>query len=143
MGSLSADKAGVGSAVNDTTRELGGTLGVAVIGSVFTSIYVHALQGGEIFSRLPAIAQRPTEDSVGAAHIVAQRLPAAIAPGYLREVSDAFLSGLGLACLVTAGVAAAGSLFAARYLPARAAQPGAESPELGPDATAPELTSVD
>ena len=43
MGSLSADKAGVGSAVNDTTRELGGTLGVAIIGSVFSSIYIGAL----------------------------------------------------------------------------------------------------
>jgi EmrB/QacA subfamily drug resistance transporter len=43
MGSLSVDKAGVGSAVNDTTRELGGTLGVAVVGSVFTSIYVSKL----------------------------------------------------------------------------------------------------
>ena len=39
MGSLSADKAGVGSGVNDTTRELGGTLGVAIVGSVFASIY--------------------------------------------------------------------------------------------------------
>ena len=39
MGSLSADKAGVGSAVNDTTRELGGTLGVAIVGSVFASVY--------------------------------------------------------------------------------------------------------
>src|SRR6185369_14720801 len=48
VGSVSTDNAGVGSAVNDTTRELGGTLGVAVIGSVFTSVYVHALQGGAI-----------------------------------------------------------------------------------------------
>ena len=39
MGSLSADKAGVGSAVNDTTRELGGTLGVAIVGSIFASVY--------------------------------------------------------------------------------------------------------
>ena len=39
MGSLPKEKAGVGSAVNDTTRELGGTLGVAVIGSVFASVY--------------------------------------------------------------------------------------------------------
>ena len=43
MGSLSLDKAGVGSAVNDTTRELGGTLGVAVVGSMFSSIYVSSL----------------------------------------------------------------------------------------------------
>lgn len=120
MGSLSADKAGVGSAVNDTTRELGGTLGVAVIGSVFNSIYIGALRGGAVFEQLPEIARRPTEDSVGAARIVADRLPAAIAPAYLKEVADAFLSGLGVACLVTAGVAGAGSLFAYRYLPARA-----------------------
>ena len=39
MGSLPLAKAGVGSAVNDTTRQVGGALGVAVLGSVFTSIY--------------------------------------------------------------------------------------------------------
>ena len=120
MGSLSADKAGVGSAVNDTTRELGGTLGVAVIGSVFNSIYIGALRNGTVFSQLPEIARRPTEDSVGAARIVAQHLPPGIAPAYLHEVAHAFLSGLGLACLVTAGVAGAGSILAARFLPARA-----------------------
>ena len=57
MGSLSADKAGVGSAVNDTTRELGGTLGVAVIGSVFSSVYIGALDGSSeqsAFANLPA-----------------------------------------------------------------------------------------
>ena len=137
MGSLSADKAGVGSAVNDTTRELGGTLGVAVIGSVFNSVYVGALRGGQVFSQLPQIARTPTEDSVGAARIVAERLPAALAPEYLREVSNAFLSGLGLACLVTAGVAAAGAIFAARYLPARAVGPDT------PDAPAPDATLVE
>ena len=135
MGSLSPDKAGVGSAVNDTTRELGGTLGVAVIGSVFNSVYVGALRGAELFPQLPEVAQRPTEDSVGAAQIVAERLPPALVPSYLREVSDAFLSGLGLACLVTAGVAAAGALVAARYLPARAAvEAAAAEPEPEPAA---------
>ena len=39
MGSLPKEKAGVGSAVNDTTRELGGALGVAVIGSILSSVY--------------------------------------------------------------------------------------------------------
>ena len=38
---------------------------------------------------------------------------------FLTEVSEAFLSGLGLACLVVAGVAFAGALFALRFLPAR------------------------
>ena len=49
MGALPPDKAGAGSAVNDTTRELGGTLGVAIVGSVLSSAYgshvVSALTG--------------------------------------------------------------------------------------------------
>jgi hypothetical protein len=60
-----------------------------------------------------------TEESVGAASAVAGHL-GVDASAYLAEVSDAFLSGLGAACLVAAGVAAAGAVFAARYLPARA-----------------------
>ena len=120
MGSLPKDKAGVGSAVNDTTRELGGTLGVAVVGSVFSSVYIASLGEGRVFEQLPAEAQEATEDSVVAASRIAPELGAA-APDFLREVSDAFLSGLGVACMVVSGVAFAGALFAMRFLPARAA----------------------
>ncbi len=120
MGSLDVDKAGIGSAVNDTTRELGGTLGVAVVGSVFSSVYVAALADSPTFARLPVQAQRITEDSVGAAQLVAQRL-GPLAGSYLTEVSDAFLAGFSVASMVVAAVAAAGSLFAWRFLPARAA----------------------
>ena len=75
MGSLNADKAGVGSAVNDTTRELGGTLGVAIIGSVFSSVYIAELDGsGGVFAQLPPDAQHATKDSVGAARVVAEQL---------------------------------------------------------------------
>ncbi|MFW2334122.1 DHA2 family efflux MFS transporter permease subunit [Ilumatobacter sp.] len=122
MGSLSADKAGIGSAVNDTTRELGGTLGVAIIGSVFSSVYINALDDSAAdgtFARLPPEAQELTRESVGAARIVANELGAGAAP-YLGEVNDAFLSGLGVGCLVAAGVAFGGAVFASRFLPARA-----------------------
>ncbi|MGI9624811.1 MAG: DHA2 family efflux MFS transporter permease subunit, partial [Acidimicrobiales bacterium] len=57
MGSLSLGKAGVGSAVNDTTRELGGTLGVAIVGSVFSSVYIGALDDAEVVNQLPPEAQ--------------------------------------------------------------------------------------
>ena len=57
----------VGSAMNDTTRLVGGALGVAVLGSLMTSHYGDAMQSA------PAAAQ----DSVGAAHAVAAHLPAA------------------------------------------------------------------
>ena len=64
MGSLSAGKAGVGSAVNDTTRELGGTLGVAIIGSVFSSLYVNALEDGDsVVQQLPPDVQELTKES--------------------------------------------------------------------------------
>lgn len=126
MGSLPADKAGVGSAVNDTTRELGGTLGVAIIGSVFSSIYIGALRDSDLIAQLPDDARHLTEDSVGAAGIVAQGLGDG-APAYLDAVSEAFLSGMSVACLVAAGVAFAGSVFAARFLPARAASPSGDS----------------
>jgi hypothetical protein len=53
MGSLSTDKAGIGSAVNDTTRELGGTLGVAIIGSVFSSVYIGALDDARCTASFP------------------------------------------------------------------------------------------
>jgi EmrB/QacA subfamily drug resistance transporter len=121
MGSLSVDKAGVGSAVNDTTRELGGTLGVAVIGSVFSSIYISSLQKSQLVSALPPQAQAAAESSVIGAGAVARQLGANAAP-FLNEVNNAFLSGLSVACLVVAGVAGAGALFALKFLPARAAK---------------------
>ncbi|MDH3754163.1 MAG: MFS transporter [Acidimicrobiia bacterium] len=129
MGSLSKDKAGVGSAVNDTTRELGGTLGVAVIGSVFSSVYADALADGPVFGQLPVEAQTLTAESVGAAQIVANDL-GTTAPGYLVEVSDAFMSGFGTASLVVAFVAGAGALFAAKFLPAQAADTADDAGEL-------------
>ena len=122
MGSLVVDKAGVGSAVNDTTRELGGTLGVAVVGSVFTSVYVGALATGPVFGAL----RRPPSHSPGTPSPRWGRSPHQLGPNaraFVTEVSDAFLAGLAVACVVVAGVAFAGSLFALRFLPARAAAP--------------------
>ncbi len=119
MGSLSTDKAGIGSAVNDTTRELGGTLGVAVLGSVFNSGYLAALGDGPVVGALPPEAQEATEESIGAAGAVAAEL-GPLAPDYLAEVSDAFLSGFSIASMVAAGVAAVAAVAVLRYLPARA-----------------------
>lgn len=119
MGSVSVDKAGVGSAVNDTTRELGGTLGVAVIGSVFSSVYVAALERGPVFAALPQQARDAAADSIVAAGRIAAQLGPS-APAFLAEVHAAFLDGLQVGCLVAAGVALTGAIAAARFLPARA-----------------------
>ena len=80
MGSLSADKAGVGSAVNDTTRELGGTLGVAIVGSVFASVYSGRLGGNAAVAALPEQVRATMERSMAAAQQVIGRLPPAADP---------------------------------------------------------------
>ena len=126
MGTLPLDKAGVGSAVNDLSREVGGTLGVAVTGSVFVSLYGPRLT--ERFAEIPGLSQAlPPEvvdvasNSVGAAYAVTQQAPAdAVAP-MLLAVSDSFMRGFGTACLVVSGVALIGSVAALRFLPARPA----------------------
>jgi EmrB/QacA subfamily drug resistance transporter len=124
MGSLSPDKAGIGSAVNDTTRELGGTLGVAIIGSVFSSLYIASLDSaGGVFGSLPTEVQDSASESVAAAGAIAGEL-GADAPGFLAQVYDAFLSGLHAGCFVCAGVTLAGALFALRFIPARAVTSG-------------------
>ena len=76
---VSDAKAGIGSAVNDTTRELGGTLGVAVIGSVFVSIYQEVFSGNAVRG-IPEVALEPARESIGGALIAAQTLAAAAAP---------------------------------------------------------------
>jgi EmrB/QacA subfamily drug resistance transporter len=125
MGVVPRAKAGVGSAVNDATRLLGGTLGVAVIGSVYASIYASRL-AARIPSQAPRRVAAAAEASVGAALVSAQRLAASghatLAALLHAGASDAFIQGLHVACLVAAGVAAAGALLAAARLPAQPLQ---------------------
>jgi len=118
MGVVPAAKAGIGSAVNDATRELGGTLGVAVIGSVALSIYRDS-----IASALPAGPLRDlAQESLGAAAVAASR---AGDPALLTRAQEGFLDGLSAGCFVAAGVALVGAILVARFLPAHpeAAEP--------------------
>ena len=122
MGSLSADKAGVGSAVNDTTRELGGTLGVAIVGSVFASIYSSRLSGSTALANLPADARATMERSMAAAQRVIAQLPQGVVPDVRAAVNTAFLDGLQIGSLVSAGIALTAAVIVAWLLPARARQ---------------------
>src|SRR5690242_8784729 len=127
MGAVSRRQAGVGSAVNDSTRLLGGTLGVAVIGSVYASLY-----GSRLTARLPhglptqvtAIAHQ----SLGAAYAVSARVPGAVGRAVHDAATNAFLHGLSVGCLVAGGVAAAGAVLAALFLPAQPASPPVPEP---------------
>ncbi len=129
MGAVSRYRAGVGSAVNDATRLLGGTLGVAVIGSVYASLYGSRL-GARLPGALPASLVAVSHQSVGAALAVSGRLTAlgqpALGAAVQHAATSAFVHGLSVGCLVAGGVAAAGALMAAVFLPSQ--PPGAEEP---------------
>lgn len=122
MGSLSADKAGVGSAVNDTTRELGGTLGVAIVGSVFASIYSSRLSDNAAVSALPEQVRGTMERSMAAAQHVVAQLPRPVIPDVRAAVDNAFLDGMQVGSLVSAGIALGAAIIVAWLLPARARQ---------------------
>ncbi len=123
MGAVPENKAGIGSAMNDATRELGGTLGVAVIGSIFASIYASSLHDSLADEPVPDQARLTAEESIGAAKIVAEQLAAAARPDaghvFLDAAYTAFLDGLSASCLVAAGVTLFGSAIVAIFLPAK------------------------
>ena len=122
MGAISRSKAGVGSAINDATRLIGGTLGVAVIGSVYASVYgsrLTATTPAGVPSQVAALAHQ----SIGAAYAAAGSLAGLGDPALgqaLRFAStNAFLHGLAIGALVAGGVAAAGAILTAAFLPAQ------------------------
>jgi EmrB/QacA subfamily drug resistance transporter len=124
MGVVPKAKAGVGSAVNDATRLLGSALGVAVIGSVYVSLYNTRLTNtlpAELAPRLAGTAH----DSAGAALELANRTSLqghpALANAIHGAASNAFFHGFSAACLVAAGVGAAGAIVSLLLLPAHPA----------------------
>jgi len=132
MGAVPRQKAGIASAVNGSTRLFGGTLGVAVIGSVAASLYTSRLTA-LLPPGLPDRAVTAAKGSVGGAAAAAQQLGRAGLAGPARRLADAaaaaFMYSLTGACLVAAGVAAGGVLVVAFWLPAR---PRAEQADAQP-----------
>ena len=122
MGVVPKEKAGVGSAVNDATRLLGGTLGVAVIGSVSASLYASRLIA-TLPAGLPPTAIETAKGSVGGAIITAQHLSQTgfrpVADQLHTAAVDGFLHSFAAGSLVACAVAAAGALVAWFLLPAR------------------------
>jgi EmrB/QacA subfamily drug resistance transporter len=133
MGAVPKHKAGAGSAVNDATRLFGGTLGVAVIGSVAASLYTSRL-AATLPAGLPARAVTAARGSVGGAVTAAQQASHAGFTQFGSRLKDAailaFLHSFAGGCLVAGAVAAAGALVAIFLLPARPADPKTQARQL-------------
>lgn len=119
MGSLPPAKAGVGSAVNDTTRELGAALGIAVLGSVFAAAYGPRMRTATEGLGLPEATRELAGDQVGSALKIAEELGA---PGaQLADAArNAFVDGMAISLLAGAVVMGIAALTTLVFLPARA-----------------------
>jgi hypothetical protein len=115
MGAVPESKAGVGSAMSDVTRQVGGALGVAVIGSIIASAYSGDMAG------TPGLAS----ESIGAAHGEAAALGGAAGQELAATAGRAFTDALGLGLTAAAAVALAGAVLVAVRLPRVSVAPAA------------------
>jgi MFS family permease len=119
MGSVPDEQRGAAAGVNNTTRELGGTLGVAVFGSIFASAYAPKIISAFRSLPIPAGPKAESHQSVAAAIAVVHHAPHSVRPALDAIVFHAFHSGLEAACLAGAVVALLGAAAAFRLLPGR------------------------
>lgn len=117
VGAVPAAKSGVASATNTVARMVSGALGVAVVGSLVSSLYANDVEGS--LTGRPPEAPAGAEDSVGAANAVAAQLPPDAASGLLATTGDAFTAAMGTGMLAAAALAAVAAVVVVRFLPAR------------------------
>ncbi|TDO55513.1 EmrB/QacA subfamily drug resistance transporter [Kribbella sp. VKM Ac-2571] len=120
LGVLDPERAGTGSGLLQAFRQVGGTVGVAVLGTVLNSVYRNNVDT----AALPAQAADAVEKSLAGGLAVAEK---AGSPELLDNVRDAFLNSLNTTMWVSAGIAAAGAILAAVLMPARAEKPSQDA----------------
>ena len=126
MGSVPVSKAGVGSAMNDTTRQLGGALGVAVLGTIMNGRYLEGIES--LKTALPQL--RPDmfdgiSNSIQAAHMIASKpeVPASFSQTIIDIANQAFVGGMNDAMLFGAAVMLVNALVVLMILPSRVRMP--------------------
>ncbi len=129
-GSLPADEQGVASALNDTLREFGGALGIALIGSVLSAGYADGV--ADAAAVLPADAADAVQDGIGGALAVASQAGPS-GEALLAVARDAFVDGWARSMWISAALAVAAAAFALVWLPR-----GAGLATIGDDTPAPE-----
>jgi EmrB/QacA subfamily drug resistance transporter len=111
MGSLPPERAGIGSAMNDVVREVAGALGIAILGSLLAGTYSSHMTSA--VAGLSADAAGAASDSVGAAHAIG-------GADLVAAANQTFVDAMSTTASIAAGIAMAGALIAAMFLPARA-----------------------
>jgi EmrB/QacA subfamily drug resistance transporter len=120
MSSVPQGRAGIGSAMNDTTRELGGALGVAVLGSLLQSRYSSVV--GSVAEVPPAVASTARASVSGAFRAAAKLAESGDHTGaaaLIRSAREGYVSGMRLALVVGGLVVVSASMLVLRFLPGR------------------------
>ena len=115
IGALSPERAGSGSGLMQALRQVGGTIGVAVLGTVLSSGYHARLDGGDV----PASVEGAVRSSVGAGIEVAHRLDSS---ALAQTVRSAFVHGMDTVLLASAALTILGAVIAVLFLPRRVAE---------------------
>ena len=116
MGSIPRENAGVGSAMNDMMRQIGGALGVAVLGSVLSTSYTNHV--GTFASALAEPQSSLVRNSIGAALEVARRIGGANGQFLASSANQAFIDAMNVTLVAGAAVALFGALVSLAFLPA-------------------------
>jgi len=132
MGSLPIEEAGVGSATNDTAMQVGGALGVGVLGTALTLRYQHLLAAVVSHVGAPASVQKLIGSSLGAALAVAQHAPAKQGAALALAARGAFVSGMDLALTIAAVVVGVAAVVVVLVLPNQGSPTTAGASETGP-----------
>ncbi|MFJ1804158.1 DHA2 family efflux MFS transporter permease subunit [Streptomyces sp. NPDC088180] len=136
MQALPREKAGSGSAVNNTFRQVGGALGIAVLGSVLSTVYRGDIEGH--LGAVPAGARDVAGESIEATLGVAEKLGPVAGKPLVAAAHDAFISAMHVTALGSAAVALIGALVVGLFLPGRTpASTGAAEAAGAPPADAP------
>jgi EmrB/QacA subfamily drug resistance transporter len=118
MSAVPASKSGVASAMNDVTRQVGGALGTAVIGSLISTLYAsHLHDASPIVSETTRAA---AEDSIGRADQLAATLPQSQADSLMHDAGNAYTDAVGIGFTCAAAIAVIAAIVVRRFLPAGA-----------------------
>jgi DHA2 family multidrug resistance protein-like MFS transporter len=142
VGSAPPERAGAASGISETSAELGGALGIAVLGSIGTAVY--RSQVADAFpDGVPSEAAEATRDTLGGAVSAADQLPDRVGAGLLDTAREAFTQGLQVTAITSAAIVLGMAILAAVLL--RNVRTGSESEGLAgrePDAAIPRSTGV-
>jgi len=117
MGAVPLAKAGVGSAVNDTTRQVGGAFGVAILGSILNTLYTSSMS--DKVTGLPPQSAGAAQDSVGAAVNIGSQIGGPQGQTLIDTARSAFMDGMHVAFLVAAAIAVVAAVLVLKYMPPR------------------------